>query len=80
MMNVMNYIARQRANLKDRHDGDEILLCRNCAPARAGEEAPSYRSVEEILYELDNLKGLNKKERMAYARAFRPRRMQTARA
>lgn len=72
-MTVLNYINNQRKSIRDRHEGELFVYFACGAVVQAECEAPAARSgrarsAEEILAELDGLKGLNKRERAAYSR------------
>lgn len=56
-MNFTAYIERQKNIIRHRHDGETYLLQR-------GEEIPVITESDKLLFELDSLKGLNKRERL----------------
>ena len=63
-MNFAAYIERQKSLIRSRHEGETFLI-------EKGEVIPVLDS-EQLLYELDNMRGLNKRERRAaFARAAR---------
>lgn len=55
-MNYTAYIERQKHLIRHRHDGETYLIGK-------GEEIPVSDS-RKLLFELDGLKGLNKRERL----------------
>ena len=55
-MNFTAYIQRQKNLIRSRHEGETFLL-------EKGEVIP-VTDRDKLLYELDNLKGLNKAERL----------------
>lgn len=59
-MNFTAYIERQKSNIRARHAGETYLL-------EKGESTPVTES-DRLFFELSALKGLNKRERLAYAR------------
>ncbi len=63
-MTILSYIEKQRERIRDRHTGDTcVVFC--------GEEAPAYRSAREILAEINQMEGLNLKERVEAGRRFK---------
>lgn len=57
-MTVLNYMARQRDRLREKHNGETYLL------GSDGEAVPvDARSVYDILGEIDAMRGLNTRER-----------------
>lgn len=60
-MNFAAYIERQKSLIRSRHMGETFLI-------EKGETIPVYDS-ERLLCELDNMRGLNKRERRAFSRA-----------
>lgn len=64
-MNFAAYIQKQKWGIRSRHEGETYLICAN--------EAVAVRPTEEILAELENLKGLNKEERLGYVNIRRTR-------
>ena len=56
-MNFTAYIERQKSIIRHRQDGETYLLQR-------GEEIPVITESDKLLFELDSLKGLNKRERL----------------
>ena len=56
-MNFIAYVQRQKNLIRRRHDGETFLI-------EKGEAVPVCER-EKILAELDNLKGLNKAERLS---------------
>ncbi|MBO5328854.1 MAG: hypothetical protein J6B04_06750 [Clostridia bacterium] len=56
-MNFTAYIQRQKLLIRERHVGEEFLM--------VGNGATPVRSSDEIFEELDNMQGLNTKEREA---------------
>ena len=56
-MTYTAYIERQKSIIRHRHDGETYLLQR-------GEEIPVITESDKLLFELDSLKGLNKRERL----------------
>lgn len=59
-MNFAAYIERQKSLIRHRHDG-EIYLVRK-------DETLPLDKCDELLSELDGLRGFNKDERMSYGR------------
>ena len=57
-MNFAAYIQKQKCAIRNRHEGETYLI--------SAESVVAVRPTEEILAEIENLKGLNKKERMSY--------------
>lgn len=55
-MNVLNYIKAQGERIRERHEGDVCVFFK-------GESAPVCRSSIEILAELNEMEGLNQRER-----------------
>lgn len=57
-MTVLNYMAKQRDRLRDKHIGETYLLDKD------GEAVPvDARSAYDILGEIDAMQGLNMRER-----------------
>jgi hypothetical protein len=59
-MTFSAYIQRQKTLIRERHEGELFLI--------EGNNAIKLRSSDEILQEMENLKGLNKNERSGYER------------
>ena len=59
-MNFAAYIERQKNLIKHRHDGEVYLV-------RKDENLPLDKC-DELLSELESLKGFNKRERMSFGR------------
>ena len=57
-MNFAAYIQKQKCAIRSRHEGKTYLI--------SAENVVAVRPTEEILAEIENMKGLNKKERMFY--------------
>lgn len=55
-MNFNDYIQRQKRLIRDRHKGEEFLMNEF--------ESTPVRSSDEIFFELENMKGLNRSERL----------------
>jgi len=62
-MTILNYFEREKERIRDRHTGDICVVF-------GGEEAPACRTSREILEEINNLEGLNVKERVEARRRF----------
>ena len=59
-MNFTAYIQRQKTIIRSRHTGETFLI--------SGGEAFPLPDTEKLLSELDAMRGLNKRERTAFAR------------
>lgn len=68
-MNFTAYIQKQKNRIRARHEGELFLVS-------AGEVCP-LRSTEEIMAEMNNLEGLNVKERESASSIFSFRRRTT---
>ena len=73
-MSVLNYIREQKRKLEERHSGETILYLADEEPISIievkedGANSQYMRSASDILREIDNLRGLNVREReIAYA-------------
>lgn len=64
-MNFAAYIQKQKCAIRSRHEGETYLIY--------SDGVVPVRSTEEILRELDGLKGLNKEERAGYVSLKRAR-------
>ena len=60
-MNFTAYVQRQKDLIRSRHSGETYLTVAN--------RTFNISETEKIFYELDSLKGLNKRERMQYSSA-----------
>ncbi len=65
-MEVLNYIAAQKAMLRARHSGEEFYY-QSAREKNSPVKAESLRRSEDILREMDGLKGLNVEGRRYYA-------------
>ena len=65
-MNFAAYIEKQKSLIRSRHEGETYLVAK-------GKEIKVADS-EKLLYELENLKGLNKRERRELVRGQFSRR------
>ena len=69
-MSVLVYMAEQKAKIRVRHSGEEFFFQsarESCSPVRM----EHLRSAEEILRDIDAMKGLNVEEREFFARRER---------
>jgi hypothetical protein len=59
-MTFSAYVDRQKFLIRQRHEGETYLL--------GGNKIYAVRDSERILIEMENLKGLNKAERLSFSR------------